>query len=57
MSQKQANTDIRCRVTSCAFHCENKDYCSLGSIQVDPCPCAHCGTPADESCCGSYKQK
>ena len=56
MSQKQANTDIRCRVTSCAFHCENKDYCSLGSIQVEPCPCAHCGTPADESCCGSYKQ-
>ncbi len=57
MSQKQANSDIRCRVQSCAFHCGEKDYCSLGSIQVEPCKCCTNGSPEDESCCGSYRHR
>ncbi len=57
MSQKQANSDIRCRVESCAFHCGDKDYCSLGSIQVEPCKCCTNGNPEDESCCGSYRHR
>ena len=37
MSQKKPNTDIRCRVTSCAFHCGDQEYCSLNAIHVEPC--------------------
>lgn len=57
MSQKKANQDIRCRVDSCEFHCGEQNFCSLGSIQVEPCKCCSSGNPSDESCCGSYRRK
>lgn len=55
MSRKEANTDIRCSVESCAFHCGEQNYCSLRSIHVDACQNCGDGKPQDESCCGSYK--
>ena len=55
MSKKEANTDIRCSVESCAYHCGEQDYCSLRSIHVDACPNGSTGKPEDESMCGSYK--
>ena len=57
MTQKKANQDIRCRVDSCEFHCGEQNFCSLGSIQVEPCKCCSSGNPSDESCCGSYRRK
>lgn len=57
MSQKQANKNIRCRVQSCNYHCDDQDYCSLSSIQVEPCGDCHNGCACDESMCASYKCK
>lgn len=57
MSQKKPNTDIRCRVTSCAFHCGDQEYCSLNAIQVEPCSDCCTGKASDESMCGSYRCK
>jgi len=57
MNQKNPNHNIRCRVKSCEYHCENADYCSLNSIQVEPCNCGCTGKPSDESMCGSYHSK
>ena len=57
MSQKQANKNIRCRVASCNYHCDDQDYCSLSSIQVEPCENCHDGKACDESMCASYKCK
>lgn len=57
MSQKKPNTDIRCRVTSCAFHCDDQEYCSLNAIQVEPCANCCSGKASDESMCGSYRKK
>ena len=64
MSQKNPNPCIRCRVSSCAYHCGGDDYCSLQAIQVEPCDgCGPCeggnrntGRKADESMCGSYRR-
>ena len=47
MSMKQANKNIRCRVHSCNYHCEDQDFCSLSSIQVEPCANCHDGKAAD----------
>ena len=57
MSQKKPNTDIRCRVHSCAYHCGEQEYCSLNAIQVEPCRDCCSGKAADESMCGSYRAK
>ena len=57
MSHSTPNSSIRCRVESCQFHMEDKDFCSLNAIQVEPCGCACTGKAADESCCGSYRSK
>lgn len=57
MSQKEANTDIRCNVKSCTYHMDGKDYCSLSSIHVDANMNGATGQPQDESMCGSYKCK
>lgn len=57
MSQKKPNTDIRCRVTSCAYHCGDQEYCSLNAIQVEPCSDCCSGKACDESMCGSYRCK
>ena len=55
MSRKEANTDIRCNVESCAFHCGEQNYCSLRNIHVEACPGCGSGKPEDESACGSYR--
>ena len=34
MDHKNANPSIECSVTSCAYHCTDKQYCSLNSIKV-----------------------
>lgn len=47
---------IGCRVASCRFHSDSH-HCTLDRIQVEPMPNGNTGTPADESLCGSYKQK
>lgn len=57
MSQKKPNTDIRCRVTSCAFHCGDQEYCSLNAIHVEPCANCSNGSASEESMCGSYRSK
>ena len=57
MSQKKPNTSIHCRVSSCAYHCGDDEYCSLRAIRVEPCQDCSSGMPADESMCGSYSKK
>ena len=57
MSQKTQNTDIRCRVSSCAFNCGDQEYCSLNAIQIEPCHDCCNGKSSDESMCGSYRHK
>jgi hypothetical protein len=57
MSQKNPNNSIRCRVKSCEYHCNEKDYCSLNAIQVEPRSGGLDGSPAGESMCGSYHNK
>jgi len=47
---------IGCSVVSCKFH-DQKGRCSLDSIQVEPTPMAYTGEAADESMCGSYKNR
>lgn len=34
MDNKNANPSIECTVTSCAYHCNDKQYCSLNTIKV-----------------------
>ena len=34
MDLKCANPSIECSVTSCAYHCNDKQYCSLNTIKV-----------------------
>ena len=55
MSHKEANECIRCRVTSCDYHCVDCDCGSLPSIQVEPCVNCNTGKASDESMCASYK--
>ena len=55
MSHKEANENIRCRVTSCDYHCADCDFCTLSSIQVEPCVNCNTGKASDESMCASYK--
>lgn len=47
---------IECSVVSCKFH-DKEGRCSLSSIQVEPTPMAYTGEAADESMCGSYKNR
>ena len=58
MSQKNPNPNIRCRVSSCAYNCGDKAYCSLQAIQVEPCDCDadQANSKADMSMCGSYRR-
>lgn len=56
MARKEANTDIRCGVESCSYHCGEQNYCSLRSIRVEACPSCGSGDPQDESMCGSYRK-
>ncbi len=34
MSHRDNNTCIRCSVTSCMFHSDDKNYCTLEEIKV-----------------------
>ena len=54
---KEPNASIHCRVESCAYHCGDRSYCSLKSINVEPCENCQSGKSADESMCGSYSRK
>jgi len=57
MSQKNVNHNIHCRVSSCHYHCDEENCCSLQSIQVEPCVNCHTGKAGEESMCASYKCK
>lgn len=53
MDTKNANPSIECSVTSCAYHCNDKQYCSLNTIKVgcqstDVCSC-------DSTECASFR--
>lgn len=52
----QANPGVTCSVTSCKNHDEH-NHCVLNSIKVEPMRGANTGKPADESMCGSYKNR
>lgn len=49
---KSANSNIKCSVSSCAYHNKDKSACSLSSIQVGTCG------PASKDCacteCASF---
>lgn len=47
---------IECSVVSCKYH-DREGKCSLERIQVEPTPMAYTGEAADESMCGSYKNR
>lgn len=34
---KTPNTSIKCSVASCAYHCDDKNYCTLNEIKVGCC--------------------
>lgn len=34
---KHANNSIKCSVKSCAYHCDEQNYCSLNEIKVGCC--------------------
>lgn len=34
MDQKACNTSIKCTVSSCVYHNDPQDYCSLDAIKV-----------------------
>jgi len=49
------NESIKCTVTSCTHHCQDKNYCSLSAIQVG----THETNPTEVKCtdCESFKLK
>ena len=49
------NQSIKCTVNNCTHHCQDKDYCSLESIQVG----THETNPTEIKCtdCESFKLK
>ena len=49
------NQSIKCTVSSCAYHRQDKDYCSLSSIQVG----THESNPNESKCtdCESFQRK
>jgi len=49
------NESIKCTVTSCTHHCQDKNYCSLSAIQVG----THETNPTEVTCtdCESFKLK
>ncbi len=55
MDKCHANESIKCTVQQCAYHCNDKNYCSLESIQVG----THEMNPTMVQCtdCESFKAK
>lgn len=49
MDTKNANPSIECSVTSCAYHCNDKQYCSLNTIKVG-CQESNVATPGATEC-------
>ena len=49
------NMSIRCTVDQCAYHCGEKQYCSLQSVQIG----THESNPTQTQCvdCESFKRK
>ena len=37
MENKNANPSIACTVASCAYHCKEKNHCTLNEIRVGSC--------------------
>jgi len=48
------NSSIQCSVTSCAYHCQDAQYCGLDSIRVG----THETDPTKEQCtdCQSFSK-
>ncbi|NLB36197.1 MAG: DUF1540 domain-containing protein [Clostridiales bacterium] len=55
METKSPNQSIGCSVTSCRYHCGDKQYCSLDKIQVG----THEKHPKQEECtdCQSFDKR
>lgn len=53
---ESGHQSIECSVVSCKFH-DKEGRCGLERIQVEPTPMAYTGEAADESMCGSYKNR
>ena len=53
MDHKSCNTSIKCTVSSCAFHNDPHDCCSLESIKVGCCDCSP--TKCEGTECASFK--
>ena len=55
MSTERANMSIECSIKNCAYHCCDKDYCSLDKIKVGSHEC----DPTKKQCtdCMSFKMK
>ena len=49
------NESIKCTVTNCTHHCQDKDYCSLTAIKIG----THEANPTEVKCtdCESFKLK
>lgn len=57
MNKKTPNPDIGCTVSSCAYHCEEQNHCSLPGITIEACPGCGSGKAKGESMCASYRAK
>ncbi|MCI5898113.1 MAG: DUF1540 domain-containing protein [Firmicutes bacterium] len=55
MKDCKANHSIKCVVSSCDYHCQNENYCSLDSIRVG----THEANPTVEQCtdCQSFQKR
>ncbi|MPM02031.1 hypothetical protein SDC9_48276 [bioreactor metagenome] len=53
MTRKNPNSSIKCSVSSCAFHCDDRSYCSLNEIKVGCCDLNVTDSAATE--CASFK--
>ncbi len=49
----RANPSIRCSVASCAYHCGDKNYCSLNEIKVGCCESSATNCASTE--CASFE--
>ena len=55
MLSEGKNDSIHCSINNCEYHCQSKDYCSLGEIKVG----THESNPTRVECtdCESFKFK
>ncbi|MPM64925.1 hypothetical protein SDC9_111816 [bioreactor metagenome] len=54
MVNNNPNNSIKCSVSSCSYHCKDKNYCSLDEIKVG------CSDPMVNECadteCASFRK-